>query len=216
MYCRSVTVRAASGIMLRQTPGPYAPSSSVDVDVILTNREGQAIQPRLITLDFSATDPALGLPATFHFQLVPPLIVDALYSRFETLPKVDIVYTGSDPVPGFILDIPDGAQFVLGTITVGLPPSNGSFLLDLFNPGAPAQNRAAVEVDARDSLDIQPNGVPCRIETVRTKPAKSVVHADDLEALVDGFDSGGADHGVDAGCRPTAHQNAQPLPIHDQ
>ena len=75
-----------------QTPGPYAPSASVDVDVILHNMEGTALRPRLVTLDWSHSDAALTLPGTFHFQLVPPLVSDALYSRYEAMPKVDIVY----------------------------------------------------------------------------------------------------------------------------
>ena len=51
-----------------QTPGPYAPSASVDVDVILHNMEGIDLEPRLLTLDWSNSDAALTLPGTFHFQ----------------------------------------------------------------------------------------------------------------------------------------------------
>ncbi len=86
---------------------------------------------------------------TFAFSLdaldTPPgpLISGALYARFEDLPKVDIVYSSGSAVPGFILDIPDGAQYVLGTITVGLPASNGAFLLDVINPSVPDENNGA-------------------------------------------------------------------------
>jgi len=129
--------------LVPQTPGPYAPSSSVDVDVVLTNHEGQAIQPRLITLDFSATDAALTLPGTFGFQLVPPLVADTYYVRFETMPMVDIVYTEASPIAGYILDVSDGGTLVLGTITVALPAVEGTYSLDVINPAAPDTNSGA-------------------------------------------------------------------------
>jgi len=129
--------------LVPHTPGPYAPGSSVDVDVVLTNLEGQAIQPRLITLDFSATDPALILPAVFEFQLVPPLVSDAMYARFQDMPKVDIVYFGLSPVPGFILDIPDAGSLTVGTMTVVLPSVPGTYSLDATNPSAPDLNTGA-------------------------------------------------------------------------
>jgi len=127
-----------------QTPGPYADTGvSVDVDVILHNMEGTNIQPRLVTLDFSATDPAIGLPATFGFQLIPPLVSDGLYSRFEGMPKVDIVYSSTSAIPGFILDIPDGGALTLGTITVDLPAAAGIYNLDAINAAAPDTNTGA-------------------------------------------------------------------------
>jgi len=113
------------------------------VDVILHNNEGMAIQPRLITLDFSATDPALGLPGTFSFALVPPLFGDFLYTRFEAMPKVDIVYGSTQPQTGFILDIPDGGSLTLGTITVDLPAADGVYTLDAINAAAPDMNTGA-------------------------------------------------------------------------
>jgi len=130
--------------LVPQTPAPYPCGGvSVDVDVILHNHEGMAIQPRLITLDFSATDPALGLPGTFHFQLVPPLLGDFLYTRFEDMPKVDIVYGSTQPQPGFILDIPDGGSLLVGTITIDLPTVDGVFTLDAINAAAPDMNTGA-------------------------------------------------------------------------
>ena len=119
-----------------QTPGPYAPGASADVDVILHNMEGHAIQPRLMSLDWSHSDAALNLPSVFHFQLVPPLFSDAIYSRFEAMPKVDIIYAGTSPMLGFILDIPHGSSHTLGTIHVGLPDAWGTYLLDALNPTA--------------------------------------------------------------------------------
>lgn len=126
-----------------QAPGPYAPGASVDVDVILHNMQGVALQPRLVTLDWANTDPALTLPGTFHFQLVPPLVSDALYARFEVMPKVDIVYSSGSGVPGFILDIPDGGAYTLGTINVGLPGAEGTYLLDAINAGVADTNTGA-------------------------------------------------------------------------
>jgi len=123
-----------------QVPGPYAPSTSVNVDVILHNMQGQTIQPRLVTLDWKNTDPALTLPATFHFQLVPPLFFDALYARFEVMPKVDVVYQSGVPAAGGIMEIPDGGTFMLGTINVGLPGDPGVYLLDAMNAWSESSN----------------------------------------------------------------------------
>ena len=106
------SVASAGGTWIElspQTPGPYsdAPGTSVDVDVILHNMEGQTLEPRLVTFDFSATDGSLSLPGTFVFDL-SSLVSDGLYSRFEEMPKVDIVYSSGSVIPGFILSIPDG------------------------------------------------------------------------------------------------------------
>jgi len=132
--------QSASALMtldlVPQVAGPYAPYSVVDVDVVLNNFEGFAVQPRLVTLDFSATDPALSLPGVFSFQLVPPLISDALYTRFEAMPKVDIIYSSVSPMPSFILDIPNGGALTLGTISIGLPATDGVYTLDAINVAA--------------------------------------------------------------------------------
>ncbi len=165
--------------LVPHTPGPYALGSSVDVDVVVTNHEGQAIQPRLIQFDFSATDPALSLPPTFNFQLVPPLATDGQYARFETMPIATVVYTGLSPAPGLILDIPDGGSIVLGTITVGLPAVAGSFFLDATNPNTPNLNfgaRLDYGFDVRTTLHtLNLNlfgdplelvvGLPCQVDT---------------------------------------------------
>jgi len=129
--------------LVPQVAGPYAPSSVVDVDVVLNNFEGVAVQPRLVTLDFSATDPALSLPGVFSFQLVPPLMSDLLYARFEAMPKVDLVYSSISSVPGFILDIPNGGALTLGTISIGLPATDGVYTLDAINVAAPDTSTGA-------------------------------------------------------------------------
>jgi len=123
--------------------GPYEPASSVEVDILLHNQDGRTVQPGVITLDFSATDPMLALPDTFHFQLVPPLIGDFLYTRFETMPKVDIVYGSTAPQPGFNLEIPDGGSLLLGTISVGLPAGPGTYVLDAINADATKMDTGA-------------------------------------------------------------------------
>ena len=110
---------------------------------MLNNFEGSTVEPRLVTLDFSATDAALTLSSVFVFQVSPPLISDALYARFEAMPKVDIVYTGSSSIPGFILNIPDGSSLLLGTISIGLPAGDGVYMLDAINLSAPDMNTGA-------------------------------------------------------------------------
>lgn len=129
--------------LIPQTPGPYAPGSTVDVDVMFENHQGQDINLRLETLDFSATDPALGLPPMFHFY-TGDLITDASYGRFETMPKVDIVYVGISPIPGYIIHIPNASSRLVGTLTVTLPAVAGEYLLDAMNTAAPDTNTGAL------------------------------------------------------------------------
>jgi len=129
--------------LVPETPGPYAPGASVDVDVVFHNMEGEVITPRLLTLDFSATDPMLALPDTFHFQLVPPLIGDLAYTRFEDMPKVDIVLSLNCEFPGMCLWIPDGDSFLMGTLSVGVPNDPGTYLLDSANRDNPNTYRGA-------------------------------------------------------------------------
>ena len=128
--------------MAPQTPGPYAQGATVDVDVILHNMEGQEIGVRLATLDWSQSDAALTLPGTFAFDL-STLAGDFLYSRFETLPKVDIVYTSPAWADNFIVAIPDGGAWTMGTINVGLPAVDGDYTLDAINLLAPDTNTGA-------------------------------------------------------------------------
>jgi len=140
-----LTAAARGGIVLELVPdrlGPYEPASSVDVDVLLRNEEGRVVQPRLITLDFSVTDPNLALPGTFHFDS-RTLLGDFLYSRFETMPKVDFVYTSQTPSPGFILQVPDGGSLLLGTLAVGVPNGVGTYMLDAINANALDTNTGA-------------------------------------------------------------------------
>jgi len=131
--------------LVPHTPGPYPLGSTVDVDVVFTNREGQAIQVRLMRLDFFASDAALTLPGTFRFQLVPPLDSDAAYARFGgmSIALVEIVYTGTEPVAGLILDIPDGGSLTVGTLTVGLPLTEGSYFLDVMHATSSGTTRGA-------------------------------------------------------------------------
>ena len=52
--------------LVPESSGPYQPGSFLDVDVVFHNMEGQTIQVRLVTLDFSVTDAALSLPGNNH------------------------------------------------------------------------------------------------------------------------------------------------------
>ena len=53
------------------------------------------------------------------------------------MPKVDVVYSGSSPATGLILNIPDEGTLTLGTISVALPAADGVYTLDAINVGAP-------------------------------------------------------------------------------
>ena len=128
--------------LVPQTPGPYGPAETVEVDIFFVNNEGEDIELRLITLDFSRTTSALGLPETFTFD-ASTLVGDYLYTRFEIMPKVDIVYTSPAPLEGFIITVADGQAYFVGTIEVITPMRSGSYLLDAINSAAPDINFGA-------------------------------------------------------------------------
>lgn len=125
--------------LVPQTPGPYNPSDLVTVDVLVHNMEGITLAPRLVTVDFSQSDPALGLPALFSWNtgLANAL---ALYAQFPNMPKSDIVYQGASPLPGFLIEIPDGGSEVVGSLIVELPAANGIYTLDAMNTASPDMN----------------------------------------------------------------------------
>jgi hypothetical protein len=118
---------------------------TVAVDIFFNNNEGQRIALRQLTLDFSDTNPALGLPATFAFN-TGGLTADALYAKFPDMPKVDMVYTSGTPTPGFIIPVADGETWLVGTIEVTLPDTGGlggTFTLDAINADTPDTNNGA-------------------------------------------------------------------------
>ncbi len=123
--------------LVPETPGPYAPGVSVDVDVLLHNMEGQEIRIRLISLDFVATDARLGLPEYFEFEWGPCCShIWKYYNQFQGMPKVDLVY--NSPRPGWMMfDIADGESWLVGMLAVGLPDDPGTYVLDAMNGAAP-------------------------------------------------------------------------------
>lgn len=136
--------------LVPQTPGPYAQGQVVPVDVFFVNNEGVDLVAsssatggiRQETLDFSATDPALGLPSTFAFD-VSSLLIDVSYLHLENLPKVDLTYTATSANAATILQVNDGASLHMGTIDVTMPNADGTYTLDAINAAAPDLNTGA-------------------------------------------------------------------------
>jgi len=131
--------------LIPDTPGPYDPGASVSVDVLFHNREGEGFSPRLMTLDFSATDPSLSLPALFQFRFDPP-VAEYLYTQFEMMPKVDIVLSAFPENPLLYIHVQDGDSYLLGTFVVGMPDHPGIYVLD-------AMNRDALDTDTGARID---------------------------------------------------------------
>jgi len=147
--------------LVPQSVGPYNPGQVVPVDIFFVNNEGVdlvASNPdtagiRQETLDFSATDPALGLPATFMsaqnsysgFDL-SSLVSSGLYGQFPAtldLPKIDATYSGTSAIPGFILEVNNGDSLHMGTIDVTMPGAPGTYTLDAINAATPDLNTGA-------------------------------------------------------------------------
>jgi hypothetical protein len=72
-----------------------------------------------------------------------------------------------------------------------------------------AQDRPAVEMDARDQRDVEPDGIPGWIEPVRRQPAKAVVEPDHLVTAVDRLYRCRVDYTVDSRCGSPANDDAE-------
>jgi len=123
--------------------GPYALGQSIPIDIYFVNNEGLDIDLRELTLDFSATSPEVGLPATFEFN-TSTLLIDVLYTQFDQMPRVDMVYTSQQPMEQLIVHVPDGASYLVGTLEVIYPDSPGSYFVDAINARAPDTNSGAL------------------------------------------------------------------------
>jgi len=150
-----VSAQSVSTIeLVPQTLGPYGPAEVVDVDVYFVNNEGRQIQLRLITLDFSRTHDALGMPQTFIFD-TSTLVGDELYLRLQDMPKVDLVYVAGAPTEGFIITIDEGATYFIGTLAVVTPARSAQYPLDAINTAAPDLNFGArLTYDFYDRVDL--------------------------------------------------------------
>src|SRR5262245_54618983 len=73
------------------------------------------------------------------------------------------------------------------------------------------QDRTAVKMDAGHLADGEVLGVDLRIEVFAREPAQPLEKTDDFKPLVDPFDGGGPDDGVDAGSRAPSDENAETL-----
>ncbi len=128
------------------TPGPYAQGDTVNVDILLHNMEGQDIDLRLAQVDFGSSDSALSI-ADFDIDL-SSLVSGAFYAPFGTdfasgNAVANATFTALAPVPGFILNVPNGGTLSLGTAVVTLPSADGSYTLDASNLSAPDDNSGA-------------------------------------------------------------------------
>lgn len=114
--------------------GGYLPGTLVDFQVDISQDTYSPIGLRLAQLDFSASDPDLTFLGDFSFDF-STLSANIFYVNFPSYPLPQTVYTSSASVPGFILEVPISGSLTLGTGSLELPASPGSYLLDALNAG---------------------------------------------------------------------------------
>lgn len=128
--------------LVPQKPGPYETNIMVSVDVVLHNQESFDVEIRLAQLDFSDTDPALGLAPQFAFDL-STLVDTTDYALFPNLPVPAAAYTEVEPIAGHMLTLAAGGSLRLGSIAVSTPSGVGNFTLDVMNSDEPDANFGA-------------------------------------------------------------------------
>lgn len=130
--------------LIPSQPAPYSPGSHVNVDVRISNLTGQDVYLRFAQLDTTDTDPALAF-GNPEFEFDYSALTDAgLYIEFPAYPYPSTVYFGTNAMPGFILSLPGYQHIHLGTIRDQImPPTSGSFTLDVMNATASDPNFGA-------------------------------------------------------------------------
>lgn len=119
------------------TPGPYVPGQSLELTVdLFQDLGGEDRLLRLIRLDFSHTDPSIGLDRfAFEFPTIPLM---NRYVLFPGLPRPEAVYTGLFPSPTEqLILLGDGTLLHIGRMTVSAPLEPGSYVLDAVTPEVP-------------------------------------------------------------------------------
>jgi hypothetical protein len=135
----------------------YSQGAVVDFQVAITT--DAPVQARLLTLDFSGSDPALTFTGPDDYPLDAGgnpqgdgveefvfdfgSVTDSLYSRFPNYLLSNITYNGTFPIPGFMLEFAAGTPLVVGQGTVILPMMDGDYMVDALNPEAVDLNTGA-------------------------------------------------------------------------
>ena len=112
----------------------YNPGEAITVSIYATMTEQPINDPvllRFVQLDFNATDPQIGLPASMDF--VNPL---GIYAEFEDLPIPTTWYRLPQIIPGAMIELILGEDVLLGTvdITAQVEKLGTTRTLDLLNP----------------------------------------------------------------------------------
>lgn len=121
--------------------GFYSGGQEVEFSVAISTSE--PIEARLLQLDFADSSPELIFmgPDTngnstpeFTWTLAPPLISDALHSKFPDYELPTIVYTALQRVVGFILPLTSSPTVVgRGSVVIPSKHSQFSFVIDALN-----------------------------------------------------------------------------------
>ncbi len=125
--------------LVPNTPGPYVAGQTLTVDVWLHSEVAFDVSLFGVQLDFSNSDPALSLDATFTFDL--STIAAPRPGDYATIPEllVPVVWVQHDgPISAEnMLPLPAGGSLHIGTIGVQLPAGPGTYRLDALNGDEP-------------------------------------------------------------------------------
>ena len=134
--------------LVPDNPGPYVGGEALTVDVWLHSEVAFDAFLFGVQLDFSDSDPAMSLGATFTFDFsaIPNGGGKYVTSPELPVPVVGIVHDGP-LLPEDMLPLPAGGSLHIGSIGVQLPADSGVYRLDTLNVDPPDELRGAL-IDA--------------------------------------------------------------------
>ncbi len=135
--------------LVPDNPGPYVVGEALTVDVWLRSEVAFDAFLFEVQFDFSDSDPALSLDATFTFDL--SAIETPRSGDYATLPElpVPVVWVPHDgPIfPENMLALPAGGALHIGSIGLQLPGDPGVYRLDALNRDE-SNTELGAEIDA--------------------------------------------------------------------
>lgn len=135
--CLAIATTAQAGVtlgieLLPEHPAPYSPGESLDVEVRLSQIGGQEEVVRLVTFDFSASNPGIELDAwEWDYSegqpvcTIVPEVCGGGWVEFGVLPEVNTTFAGASPDPNLSIFLPVGGSILLGTLGITLPSELG-------------------------------------------------------------------------------------------
>lgn len=139
------TVYAEGEVVVELVPaesGPYYGGESVTVDVWLHSQVALDAYIWAVRLDFSESDPALSLDATFTFDLSSSSAPEDFEAQSE-LPIPSTANLLEYSCPPCRLQLPVGGSIHIGSLGATLPSDVSTYRLDAMNAGDPDAGHGA-------------------------------------------------------------------------